>query len=65
MGWSWTKAPVDTRSVEYASNATCIASPEAYLAFYESDDTYCQMAQDVIKIYVSSEAIHVEYEPYS
>jgi hypothetical protein len=34
--------------VEYASHSTCVASPEAYVAFYESDDIYQKMAQDVI-----------------
>jgi hypothetical protein len=33
-----------------ASHSTCIASPEAYLSFYESDDTNQKMAQDVINI---------------
>jgi hypothetical protein len=37
-------------SVEYASHSTCIASPEAYLSFYESDATYQKMAQDVINM---------------
>jgi hypothetical protein len=36
--------------VEYASHSACNASPEAYLAFYESDDAYRQMAQDVINM---------------
>jgi hypothetical protein len=40
----------DSWSVEYASHSTCIASPEAYLSFYESDDTYKKMAQDVINM---------------
>jgi hypothetical protein len=35
-------------SVEYASHSTCIATPEAYLAFYESDDNYHQMAPNVV-----------------
>jgi hypothetical protein len=34
--------------VEYASHSSCIASP--YLSFYESDDTYQKMAQDVINM---------------
>jgi hypothetical protein len=38
----------------------CIASPEAYLSFYESDDTYQKMAQDA-----SREAIQVECKAYS
>jgi hypothetical protein len=42
--------PFDSLSVEYASHSTCIASPEAYLSFYESDDTYQKMAQDVINM---------------
>jgi hypothetical protein len=36
--------------VEYASHSTCIASPEAFLTFYESYDTHHQMAQDVINM---------------
>jgi hypothetical protein len=45
--------------VEYASHSTCIAPPEAYLSFYESDDTYKKMAKDVtnmphVKQYKSS-----------
>jgi hypothetical protein len=36
--------------VEYASHSTCIASPDAYLSFYESDETYQKMAQDVINM---------------
>jgi hypothetical protein len=53
--------------VEDASHSTCIASPEAYLSFYESDDFNQKMAQDVkycIHI-ASSEAILVKCEPYS
>jgi hypothetical protein len=42
--------PFDSSSVEDASHSTCIASPEAYLSFYESDDTYQKMALDVINM---------------
>jgi hypothetical protein len=39
------------KSVEYRyASHTTIASPEAYLALYESDYTYHQMAQDVINL---------------
>jgi hypothetical protein len=38
------------RTVEYASHLTGIASPEACLAYHETDDTYHQMAQDVINM---------------
>jgi hypothetical protein len=34
----------------HASHSTCISSPEAYLSFYESDDTYQKMEQDVINM---------------
>jgi hypothetical protein len=36
--------------VEYASHSSCIASPGAYLSFYESDDTDQKTAQDVINM---------------
>jgi hypothetical protein len=45
-------------------HSTCIASPEAYLAFYESDDTYQKIAQDETK-YASREAIKVMCKAYS
>jgi hypothetical protein len=41
----------DLLSVEYASHSTCITSPEAYLAINESDDTYHQLAKDVINMH--------------
>jgi hypothetical protein len=45
---------VPASSVEYASHSTCNDSPEAYSAFYESDETNRKMAQDK---YASSEEI--------
>jgi hypothetical protein len=42
--------PFDSWTVEYASHSTCVALPEAYLSFYESDDTSQKMAQDVINM---------------
>jgi hypothetical protein len=54
----------DTWSVEYASHSTCIVSPEAYLDFYESDDTYKKNGTRCDK-YASHEAIQDECEAYS
>jgi hypothetical protein len=46
----------------YASHSTCITSPEAYLAFYESDVTFYESHGTRCDKYASSEAIQVEFD---